>query len=101
MAVSVALALLHGFACITHRGEQVVTGGAINILVSGLTVVLGPAWFQRGGQTPSVGQEARFTPIVLPGAEAVAALPVLGAVYSNLLSGHNLLVYHEIGRAPV
>src|SRR3546814_13755507 len=58
----------------SHRGEQVVSGVAINILVSGLTVVLGTAWFQRGGQTPSVGQEARFTPIVLPGTEAVADL---------------------------
>src|SRR3546814_18533269 len=90
MAVSVALALLHGFACITHRGEQVVSGVAINILVSGLTVVLGTAWFQRGRQTPSVGQEARFTPIVLPGAEAVADLPVIVAAYSNILSGPHL-----------
>mgnify|MGYP003328700742 CR=1 FL=1 len=34
------LALLHGFACITHRGNQVVSGVAINILAAGLTVVL-------------------------------------------------------------
>src|SRR3546814_19328744 len=76
IAVSVALALLHGFACITHRGEQVVSGVAINILVSGLTVVLGTAWFQRGGQTPSVCPEARFTPLLLPGAAPAAAPPV-------------------------
>ena len=93
MAVSVALALLHGFACITHRGDQVVSGVAINILVSGLTVVLGIAWFARGGQTPSVSNEARFTPIVWPGAEAVADVPIIGPLYSELLSGHNLLVY--------
>ncbi|MEZ5480240.1 MAG: hypothetical protein R3E95_22995 [Thiolinea sp.] len=30
--VSVLFALLHGFACITHRGNQVVSGVAINIL---------------------------------------------------------------------
>src|SRR3546814_14748407 len=63
IAVSVALGLLHGFACITHRGDQVVSGVAINIMVSGLTVVLGTAWFQRGGQTPSVGPDARLTPL--------------------------------------
>ena len=30
------LALLHGFACITHRGNQVVSGIAINILARGI-----------------------------------------------------------------
>ena len=39
IAAAEALALLHGFACITHRGNQVVSGVAINILASGLTVV--------------------------------------------------------------
>jgi simple sugar transport system permease protein len=95
------LALLHGFACITHRGDQVVSGVAINILVSGLTVVLGTAWFARGGQTPSVGQDARFRPITLPGAEALADLPVIGALYSELISGHNLLVYFAFAAVPL
>jgi len=54
IASAEALALLHGFACITHRGNQVVSGVAINILSSGLTVVLGTAWFKRGGQTPAL-----------------------------------------------
>src|SRR3546814_18552417 len=70
-------------------------------MVSGLTVVLGTAWFQRGGQTPSVGQDARFTPLALPGAEAVAELPVIGALYSELLSGHNLLVYLAPATLPL
>src|SRR3546814_20165252 len=59
IAVSVALGLLHGFACIPHRRDPVVRRVAINILVSGLTVVLGTAWFQPGGQPPSIGQERR------------------------------------------
>src|SRR3546814_20768975 len=65
-------------------------------MVSGLTVVLGTAWFQRGGQTPSVGQDARFTPLALPGAEDVAQVPVIRALYSELLSGHNLPVYRAL-----
>lgn len=101
IAVSLVLALLHGFACITHRGDQVVSGVALNILVSGLTVVLGIAWFQRGGQTPSVTGAARFAPITLPGAEAVADLPVIGPLYSHLLSGHNLLVYLAFAAVPL
>lgn len=62
------LALLHGFACITHRGNQVVSGVAINILAAGLTVVLGTAWFARGGQTPPLTGDERLRPIFFPDA---------------------------------
>ena len=44
------------------RGNQVVSGVAINIVAAGLTVVLGNAWFGRGGQTPDLPPEARFMP---------------------------------------
>ena len=79
-----ALALLHGFACITHRGNQVVSGVAINILAAGLTVVLGAAWFARGGQTPildAAGQ--RLLPIFFPNA------------------GDNVLVYAALLSVPL
>ncbi len=93
MLVGVVLALVHGFACITHRGNQVVSGLAINILASGLTVVLGIAWFAQGGQTPSLGSDARFMPLELPLAEAARAIPVIGTFYADVISGHNVLVY--------
>ncbi len=93
VAVSVLLALLHGFASITHRGDQVVSGMAINILAAGLTVTLGRHWFSQGGQTPSLSGDARFAPITLPGADAVADVPVLGLLYSELISGHSILEY--------
>ena len=51
VALSLLLALLHGFACITHRGNQVVSGVAINILVAGLTVTLGIACMRRARAT--------------------------------------------------
>lgn len=91
--VGIALALVHGFACITHRGNQVVSGLAINILASGLTVVLGIAWFAQGGQTPALGSEARFMPIKLPLADAALSVPVIGQFYRDVISGHNVLVY--------
>lgn len=91
--VGIALALVHGFACITHRGNQVVSGLAINILASGLTVVLGIAWFAQGGQTPALGSDARFMPVELPLAEAARSIPVIGPFYSDVISGHNILVY--------
>ncbi|WP_369602107.1 ABC transporter permease [Hahella sp. SMD15-11] len=93
MLVTIALSLLHGLACITYRGNQVVSGVAINILVAGLTVVLGHAWFKQGGSTPPLSNEARFMPIDWPFAEALQDVPVIGLLYSELLSGHNLLVY--------
>ena len=93
IVVSIILALVHGFASITHRGNQVVSGLAINVLASGLTVVLGIAWFSRGGQTPSLASSARFMPIELPFAEAAASVPVVGRFYNEVISGHNLLVY--------
>lgn len=93
IGVSIVLALLHGFACITHKGNQVVSGVAINILAAGLTVVLGLHWFKQGGQTPRLDNEARFLSLDLPGAQAVADVPYIGKIYEELISGHNILVY--------
>ena len=101
IAVSVMLALVHGFACITHRGNQVVSGLAINVLASGLTIVLGIAWFSQGGQTPSLDSTARFMPISLPFADALAEQPFIGPVYSGVISGHNLLVYIAFFMVPL
>jgi len=99
--IAVALALLHGYGCITHRGNQVVSGVAINILAAGLTVVFGMAWFRQGGQTPSLPPEARFMPIVWPGAAAIGAVPLAGPIYANLISGHNLIVYAALLSVPL
>ena len=93
LAASVMLALLHGFACITHRGEQIVSGVAINILALGMTVVVANALFRHGGHTPALGAGERFSPITLPFAESLSEIPLLGALYAELVSGHNLLVY--------
>jgi simple sugar transport system permease protein len=97
---SVAVAMVHGFACVTHAGNQVVSGMALNIVASGLTAVLGNAWFQRGGQTPQLTGEGRFGPIDLPLATALADAPVIGALYSEIVSGHNVLVYAAAAAVP-
>ncbi|MDD9816241.1 MAG: ABC transporter permease [Gammaproteobacteria bacterium] len=93
VAASCTLALVHGFACITHKGDHIVSGMAVNILAFGLTVILGIAWFAQGGRTPFLGSDARFSALAFPGADAAAPLPLLGPVYRELLSGHNILVY--------
>ena len=93
MLISIFLALMHGFASITHRGNQIVSGVAINFIAAGSTIILGQAWFRQGGRTPSLPGEARFGAIELPFAEAVRDVPILGDVYSELISGHSLLTY--------
>ncbi len=63
IAVAIALSCLHGFACVTYNGNQVISGLAVNIIAAGLTVVLGIAWFAQGGQTPPVIDAVRLKPI--------------------------------------
>ncbi|WP_310618674.1 ABC transporter permease [Flexibacterium corallicola] len=99
--VSIGLALVHGYASITQRGNQVVAGVAINFLAAGLSVLLGQAWFNQGGRTPQLSKEARFTDITLPFADTVKDVPVLGPIYSELISGHNLLVYLSLLSVPI
>ncbi len=99
--VSISLAMLHGVACITFRGNQVVSGVAINILAAGLTMSLGLSWFKQGGQTPLLPDEARFTSIEFPFAEALRDVPLVGGLYSELLSGHNILVYLAFLMVPL
>lgn len=101
IVASIALAMLHGFACITHRGNQVVSGMAINITVAGLAPTLSEAWFRLAGRTPLLPDGARFLSIDLPLVEAARAVPLLGSVYAEVVSGHNLLVYAALLAVPL
>jgi simple sugar transport system permease protein len=93
MAVAVSLSWMHGLACVSHRGDQVVSGVAINIIAAGMTVVLGIAWFGQGGQTPPVSGEVRISPLFPGAAAALQGLPVLGSIVGEGLLSHNAMVY--------
>ncbi|MDQ2632879.1 MAG: ABC transporter permease [Pseudomonadota bacterium] len=93
IVTAVFFALVHGLASITNRGNQIVSGVAINFIVAGTTVILGQAWFRQGGRTPQLGGDQRFGNIDLPFADALSGVPVLGPIYSDLISGHSILVY--------
>ena len=80
IAASVAFALVHGFASISQRGNQIVSGVAINMLAAGLTAIVGNAWYGQGGRTPPLEGDQRF-----------------GAV----LFGHSALVYVVLLAVPV
>jgi ABC-type uncharacterized transport system permease subunit len=100
ISASCLLAALHGLASITLKGNQLISGVAINFLASGLTALVGQNWFSMGGQTPQLGPGQRFLPITLPFAETLGGVPVLGPIYQNLISGHNLLVYVGLLAVP-
>ncbi|HBG97535.1 MAG: ABC transporter permease [Rhodobacteraceae bacterium] len=101
IAASLLMAGLHGLASITFRGNQLISGVAINFLAAGLTVVIAQSWFQQGGRTPSLLGGARFAPIELPLAETLAPVPILGPIYAELLSGHSILVYVALLAVPL
>lgn len=98
---STFISVLHGLSAITFRGDQLISGVALNFLAAGLTVVIGQAWFGLGGRTPSLGREARFGEITFPFADALRDVPILGPIYSELLSGHTILVYVAIAIVPL
>lgn len=93
IGVSVTLAFLQGFAAITCRGDQVVSGVAINFIASGLTTTVGLSLFQQGGQTPALDPAQRFLPIDFPFREQLASLPVIGGVFDPLLASQSLFFY--------
>ncbi len=101
IGIAVLLALVHGFASITHRGNQIVSGVAINFIAAGATVILGQAWFAQGGRTPSLPPAGRFGPLDLPGADALRDVPLLGAIWSEIVSGQTLLAYFAFAMVPV
>ena len=93
IAGSLAFALIHGVTSITFRGNQLIAGVALNFLASGITVLAAQSLFGQGGRTPPLTGAARFGELTLPFAESLRAVPVLGPLYAEVISGHSILVY--------
>jgi ABC-type uncharacterized transport system permease subunit len=96
IVAALLFAAIHGLASITFRGNQLISGVAINFLASGLTVVLGAAWFKLGGQTPALTEGMRFADAPL--------LDLFGIKDPNpvvrLILGHAVLVYVALLLVP-
>ena len=101
LVVGVALSMLHGYACVSHRGDQVVMGMAITMTAAGLTVVLGIAWFHQGGQTPALPDAARLAPWFALSADTLAGLPTALKALAIGLLGHNGMVYVALALVPL
>jgi simple sugar transport system permease protein len=80
IGASIVFALIHGFASISQRGNQIVSGVAINMLAAGLTAIVGNAWYGQGGRTPPLEGAQRFGDVVL---------------------GHSALVYLVLLAVPI
>lgn len=93
IAVGLALSMLHGYACVSHGGDQVVLGMAITMTAAGLTVVLGIAWFAQGGQTPPVPESVRLQDWFAGAGEVLGQVPWVGRALALALLGHNVMVY--------
>ena len=98
--VAVALSWMHGLACVSHKGDQVVSGVAINIIAAGMTVVLGIAWFSQGGQTPPVGSDVRIQALFPGLPEALSGIPLVGRIVGEGLLSHNAMVYLALALVP-
>lgn len=101
MAASLVLAGIHGVASITFRGNQLISGVALNFVASGITVLIAQRLFGQGGRTPPLAGDARFEAITLPLAEELRGVPVLGPLYAEVISGHPLLVYVALLMVPL
>lgn len=101
IAGSLVFAAIHGLASITFRGNQLISGVALNFVASGITVLVAQSLFRQGGRTPPLSGNGRFNPIELPFAEAIGQVPVVGPFYREVLSGHGALVYVALLAVPV
>ncbi len=99
VAGSLIFALLHGFASITQRGNQIVSGVAVNMLAAGLTAVIGNAWYGQGGRTPPIEGPQRFGDAVLGHSVlvclALAAVPITWFVLNRTRFGLRLRAVGE------
>lgn len=101
IGASLLLSAIHGLASITFRGNQLISGVAINFLASGLTVLIAQSWFAQGGRTPALSEGGRFSPIEFPFSEAILPVPIVGPIYTDLISGHTAIVYLALAMVPL
>jgi simple sugar transport system permease protein len=101
VGIGVAFSGIHGYASISQRGDQIVSGTAINFIAMGATVIIANAWFGQAGRTPSLPSDAKLNTITLPFANEMRDVPILGPIYSDILSGHFLLTYVAYALIPI
>ncbi len=102
MTVAMLASTAHAYACISKGGDQVVSGVAINFFASGVTIVATNALF-NSGDTPALkmANGSLFPKVDLPFADTMINIPLLGAFYSKILSGQNILTWLALLLVPL
>jgi general nucleoside transport system permease protein len=98
--VTILMSLIHGYASIDQRANQIVSGVAVNMVADGMTALIGNAWWGQGGRTPQLDSSALFNEIELPFVHTLRDVPIIGTIYERLLSGHDLITYVAFLAAP-
>jgi ABC-type uncharacterized transport system permease subunit len=98
---TIMMSLIHGYASIDQRANQIVSGVAINMVADGMTALIGNAWWGQGGRTPQLPDSALFNSIELPFAQSFGAIPIIGPIYQHLISGHDIITYFAFLLAPM
>ena len=93
VAATIVVSLIHGYASIDQRANQIVSGTAINMVADGLTALIGNAIWSQGGRTPQLPDSAQFGAIDWPFVEEIGTVPIVGPIYQHLISGHDLITY--------
>jgi ABC-type uncharacterized transport system permease subunit len=101
VAATIVVSLIHGYASIDQRANQIVSGTAINMVCDGMTALIGNAIWSQGGRTPQLPDSALFNPIDLPFTDALDKVPVLGSIYHHLISGHDIVTYVAFALVPL
>ena len=95
IGAGMGVAAIHAVACIRFNADQVVSGTAINILMTGVPAMLGGALFLSSGSTPQIPKEdlIPWTPVVL-------ALLLVGATWYVLYRTPFGLRLRAVGENP-
>ncbi|HEY0099350.1 MAG TPA: ABC transporter permease [Pyrinomonadaceae bacterium] len=95
MGAGVAVAAIHAVACIRFNADQVVSGTAINILMTGVPAMLSGALFLSSGSTPQIPKDN-----LIPGTPVVLALLLIGVTWWVLYRTPYGLRLRAVGENP-
>ncbi len=101
VAATIVFSLIHGYASIDQRANQIVSGTAINMVADGLTALVGNAIWAQGGRTPQLPDDAQFRAIQWPFAQEIGRIPFIGSVYDRIISGNDIITYVAFLMVPL
>jgi general nucleoside transport system permease protein len=100
IAASLVLSAIHGLASITFRGNQLISGVALNFLAAGITVLIAQAGSRRAAARHRF-RAMRASRRSNGRSRAFSAASPSRPVYAEIVSGHTILVYVAMAAVPI